>query len=87
MSAKKTNFIIPEKSTQNIDAWVAEGGPKSTETQKSALAEKTSVEKMKRLTIDLDAKTHKIFKLKALSNDTNMVDLVRLWIRDFINNR
>lgn len=91
MAIKKTNFVIPERRDQNIDSWIELGAPAHlTETQKSAFKEErqkeVSKQKIKRLTIDLDVNTHKNFKLKALHQDTNMVDLVRQWIIQYLSN-
>lgn len=85
---KKTKFIIPGKRAHDMDAWVSGAVEKLVEeTQKSVFTETSKqikYQKIKRLTIDLDSQTHKEFKLKALNNDTNMVDLVRGWIQAFL---
>jgi hypothetical protein len=48
------------------------------ETQKDASTE------TKRLTIDLPADLHRRFKIRAATDGTSMVDLVRDWIEGYV---
>ncbi len=68
---------IPRKPSENnstnsaVDTWVQE-----------RVQEPTSVEKMKRLTIDVPESLHRQLKLKSVAEGKTMADLVRGWIEE-----
>ncbi|AMA10651.1 hypothetical protein [Picosynechococcus sp. PCC 73109] len=62
-----------DKNNSAVDTWVQE-----------RVQEPTSVEKMKRLTIDVPESLHRQLKLKSVAEGETMADLVRGWIEEKI---
>lgn len=50
-------------------------------------SEISNTEAMKRLTVDLPKDLHKIFKKVTVENDVRMVELVRQWIADYVQQK
>lgn len=76
---------IGRKPTQKADDWVsntdpveAPPPPSPTPTEpEPPRSPKPTIQKPKRLTLDIDPALHKRLKIAALQQDTTMVDLVR----------
>jgi predicted DNA binding CopG/RHH family protein len=73
---KKVNISKkPENKEANIDQWVTERTTDSTQPEQT-------VEKMKRLTLDLPESLHQAIKLKAVEQGVTMANMLRALLEE-----
>ena len=73
---KKVNISKkPDNKVSNIDQWVTERRTDSTQPEQT-------VEKMKRLTLDIPESLHQAIKLKAVEQGVTMANMLRALLEE-----
>ncbi len=83
MTRKKVAIKIKPETKKQADAWVSES-PQEEQGTKQTRPEPT-LQKTKRLTIDIPETLHRTLKIKAAVEGVRMADLVRSWIQEKCN--